>query len=359
MAHSFKIEKDVKQFKVTFQKKSDLKAIRQLEFSSRLLNSLVPDQNNVWRTGRRSNYYIMGFPPIITWRCESEYLLVGTASNDSKIDKSYIDELTIAIEGLCEHSSDEGAKYRFKITNGKDTQNYEFHSRARTICALTVLYDLEWHPRKDLEIWINPDLTDKLPPGEVPDQAREVEQYYGDPSKTADVLRNEGWAREAEVPSMYVEARQVGRQSQQHYKITQVAQPLHNQVKRTDIKPRWRNALFAAQKFTCQICLTNYASSKDQLSPDHRVPVVFETDNLNDSNFMSKLMTLCRYCNQAKREFTKRLDFDYDWDSSPWAYPDKYRMEIAIQQLNSLAETSGVTIPELLGQLNEKLGLDS
>ncbi len=344
---------------VEFQRKSDLKAIRQLEFSSRLLHALVPDDNNIWRPGIRTNYHVVGFPPNIAWRCKSDNVLVGSAKSAAFLGQQYLDELSDAIEGLCSSDSDESAKYFFKISNGNETQTYGFHSRARTICALAVLYDLKWHPRKDLEIWINPDYTDKLPPGQDPDHDRAVEQYYGDPSKTADVLRNEGWAREAAEPSMYVESRAVGRQSQQHYKITRLAQPLLNQVKRTNIKTQWRNTLFAAQKYTCQICLANYAGAKDQLSPDHRVPVVFEPDNLNDSNFNSKLMTLCRYCNQAKREFAKRVDFNYDWETSPWAYPERYRMEIVIQQIHALAETSGEGIPELIESLKHKLGLSA
>ena len=356
MAKSFSIEVINDEVKVDFQSRADLRAIRQLEFSSRLLHGLVPDESNVWRPGKRSDFHIAGFPPNIYWRCVSQNVLVGTPLNGFILDSNYLDGLSQAIEGLCAEASDEGVKYSFKISDGAKFVDYEFYSRARTICALAVLYDLGWHPRKDLEIWINPDYTDKLPPGETPDHSRPEEQYYGDPSKTADVLRNEGWAREASEPYMFVEARQVGRQSQQHYRITQREQPLGNQVKRTNIKAQWRNSLFQMQEHTCKICLANYEANPEQLSPDHRIPVVFEPDNLTDENYSYKLMTLCRYCNQAKREFTKRLGFDYDWQSSPWAFPEKFRMEIAINQLKAVCQESGYDTQEVIAELNLRLG---
>lgn len=355
MGKAFAIEKIGNEVAVTFQKRPDLKAIRQLEFSSRIIYGLVPDENNIWRPGKRSDFYISGFPAGIQWKCSSDTVLIGSSVDGFVIDDSYLEDLSEAIEGLCENNSEDGARYQFKITNGQETYLYDFHSRARTICALSVLYDLEWHPRKDLEIWINPDYTDKLQPGEAPDHERPAEQYYGDPSKTADVLRNEGWAREATNPYMYVEARQVGRQSQQHYRITQILQPLDNQVKRTNIKPLWRNNLFEQQNYTCQICLTQYRESPDQLSPDHRVPVVFEPDNLNDENYKTKLMTLCRYCNQAKREFTKRLRFDYDWEKSPWAYPEKHRMQIVLQQIRVMTEGSSKNVHTVLKEIAHNL----
>jgi 5-methylcytosine-specific restriction endonuclease McrA len=352
---SFSIEALDNEVILNFESRTDLKAIRQLEFSSRLMHGLVPDSNNIWRPGRRSDYHIVGFPPGVFWRPGSNNILIGKALETFRITEAYVAELSSTIEGICGVTADEGAKYVFSVTDGKSQTNYEFHSRARTICALAVLYDLEWHPRKDLEIWINPDYTDKLPPGELPDHGRPEEQYYGDPSKTADVLRNEGWTREATTPFMFVEARQVGRQSQQHYRITQIEQPLENQVMRTNIKAAWRNTLFESQDFTCQICLNDYRDAPDQLSPDHRIPVVFESDNLADENYLTKLMTLCRFCNQAKREFTKRLRFDYDWTTSPWSFPEKYRLQIIERQIEAILKGAGRNSDSLLQEVMSNL----
>jgi len=355
MEQSYSIEVIDNEVIVNFQSKADLKTIRQIEFTSRLLYGLVPDENNVWRPGKRSDFYIVGFPPNVFWHCTSDNVLIGKPLHGFKLDVKFTEELSAAIEGICVATDDDSANYSFKISDEISTLEYHFHSRARTICALAVLYDLEWHPRKDLEIWINPDYTDKLPPGDEPDHARPEEQYYGDPSKTADVLRNEGWAREAADPFMFVEARQVGRQSQQHYKISQRAQPVEHQVKRTNIKTQWRDDLFSSQQHTCQICLANYEATPEQLSPDHRVPVVFEADNLTDENYSTKLMTLCRYCNQAKREFTKRLSFDYDWSTSPWAFPEKYRMEIVLNQLEAICHATNRDLPEVVDELLARL----
>jgi len=355
MGMSFSVENFGNEVKINFQSQADLKAIRQLEFSSRLMYGLVPDEHNVWRPGKRTNFYIVGFPPGVYWKCLSHTVLIGKAIDGFVFDEQYLEELSLAIEALCGENPIEDAKYQFSVTDGQKVIAYDFNSRARTICALAVLYDLEWHSRKDLEIWINPDYTDKLPPGEAPDHGRPEEQYYGDPSKTADVLRNEGWAREAAEPFMFVEARQVGRQSQQHYRITQIAQPRGTQVKRTTIKAQWRTKLFDAQNYTCQICLNGYMDTPDQLSPDHRVPVVFEPDNLDDSNYMEKLMTLCRYCNQAKREFTKRLKYDYDWGTSPWAYPEKFRMEMVTHQIQAIAAVTGKNVNVVISELLEQL----
>lgn len=341
---------------VSFASSSDLKATRQLEWSSRLINCLKPDENNVWRPGKRSDFYIVGFDPSIKWTFPSNTRMVGEVSTEKLLEiPKLIESLTWAIENHTPSKADSGAPiYRFAITDGKVRHDYKFHSRARTICALAVLYDLEWHPRRDLEIWINFDLTDKLPIGAKARGDRSEEQYYGDPSKTADVLRNEGWTREAETPFMFVEARNINGQSQQHYRISQREQPLNNQVKRSIIKNTWRNLLFERDAYTCQICLSNYKDNVEYLSPDHRIPVVFEPDNLTEDNFLEKLMTLCRFCNQQKREFTKRLRFDYDWQSSPWAYPEKNRLETVRRQIKEIQLTTGLTLEEVIAKLAQE-----
>ncbi len=339
--------------RLDFKRSTDFKAIRQLEFSSRLLSALKPDKNNVWVPGKRSDFHFVGFPPSITWTFPEENTMVGTLEKGSSLKpKDFVNDLNYAIEGLCPEREESATPiYRFAISDGKTRFEYSFHSRARTICALAVLYDLDWHPRKDLEIWINPDLTDKLVPGAEVDHNKSPEQYYGDPSKTADVLRNEGWTREAADPFMFVEPRNINGQSQQHYRISQRDQPLDTQVKRSNIKPRWRNMLFERDRFTCQICMASYPGQLDYLSPDHRIPVVFEADNLTDENFLGKLVTLCRFCNQAKREFTKRVPFNYDWKTSPWSYPEKYRIQIIARQLNELKAQSGESLDSLLSEI--------
>ena len=350
----FTISKKPGSIQIKFDKKMDFNAMRQLEFCSRLMYGLVPDKNNVWREGKRTNFHIVGFPPEVAWSAIPGNVLVGTHSYSDAEATIFIEQLRSAINGLCPNSTESGGDvYRFSTTNNKITQHYEFNKRARAICALSVLYDLEWHPRKDLEIWINFDLTPKLVPGQKPNPSRIAEQFYGDPSKTADELRNEGWPREAAKPLMFVESRQVVGQTQQHYRLETIEQVLDHQKKRSNIKPFWRSELYKLNNFTCQICLSNYQENPEQLSPDHRIPVIYEADDLSDDNFLFKLMTLCRYCNQSKREFTKRLPHDYDWETSPWAYPERFRKTIIENQLRAMLKDGYSSYEEILKDINK------
>ena len=357
-ADGFKITLSPGALQVKFDKKVDFNAIRQLEFSSRLMYGLKPDKNNIWREGKRTDFHIVGFPPEVKWRAEPDNLLVGVhAFSEPELIK-YLEKLRGAINGLCPNVAESGSSlYKFATTDKEVTLTYAFNKRARSICALAVLYDLEWHPRKELEIWINFDLTPKLEPGQKPNPTKAEEQFYGDPSKTADELRNEGWPREAAEPLMFVESRAVAGQSQQHYRLETRDQILDHQKKRSNIKPAWRSELYKKHDFTCQICLTNYKESPEQLSPDHRIPVIYEADNLDDTNYSTKLMTLCRYCNQSKREFTKRLPHDYDWETSPWAYPERYRKSIIENQLRAMLKDGYTSYKEILDEVIN--GLDS
>jgi hypothetical protein len=350
--NGFAIDASPGSIKVKFERKKDFNAIRQLEFSSRLMYGLKPDKNNIWKEGKRTDFHVVGFPPSVVWSAKTENVLVGNHSLSDSALANYLKELSNAISGLCPSGGDSGDNlYRFSTTNGVKTFKYEFNKRARSICALAVLYDLEWHPRKELEIWINFDLTPKLEPGKKPNYSKTEEQFYGDPSKTADELRNEGWPREAVEPLMFVESRSVAGQTQQHYRLETKEQVLDHQKKRSDIKPLWRIELYKLHHYTCQICLSEYKENPEQLSPDHRIPVIYEADNLNDSNFKEKLMTLCRYCNQSKREFTKRLPHDYDWQKSPWAYPEKYRLSIVENQLREMLKNGYSSYEEIFKEI--------
>lgn len=337
----FSITRNGNSVTVVFSRATDFNAIRQLEFSSRLIYGFAPDENNIWRPGVRSKMHIYGFPPEVKWDFTIGNKMVGKIENPKISVDAYIKDLQKSINGLCPVvTTQSGALYEFAIIEGQKSHEYSFNKRARAICALAVLSDLQWHPRKDLEIWINLDYTDKRDLTKPIDHKRVPEQYYGDPSKIADELRNEGWPRDAAEPLMFVEYRPVLGQTQQHYRITQLEQVSDHQKKRSNIKPAWRRDLFEKDQNICQICLTDYSSSPENLAPDHRIPVIFEADNLNDSNFLEKLMTLCRFCNQAKREFTKRLDHKYDWTTSPWAYPEKFRISIVENQIRAIAKSN-------------------
>jgi hypothetical protein len=352
---------------VKFLRKNDWKAIRQLEFASRLLHSFKPDNTNTWRAGHRLDFYMKGFHPTINWEFPQELLMIGTITASNSDCAKLGEELRQAIEKLCpEKSKASGHNYSFAITDGSETFTYHFNKRARSICALAVLFDLEWHPRKDLEIWINPSTTHEYETGRPFDSSLQPVQLYGDPSKTADELRNEGWSRDntdSGGPFMIVESRSVNGQSQQHYKLTTRVQPTDQQTKRSVIKQAWRQQLFSSDGYTCQICLSDHTNSPELLAPDHRVPVIFRPDDLDDQNFLTRLMTLCRFCNQSKREFAKRVTNAYDWETSPWAYPERYRIEIVTNQLSAIASESGKSLVqvtrEYLDHISPQLGKNS
>jgi hypothetical protein len=123
-------------------------------------------------------------------------------------------------------------------------------------------------------------------------------------------------------------------------------------VARTTIKKKWKNALFELHDNTCRICHTRYENPK-LLSPDHRIPAIIEAEDLTDKNFTKKLMTLCIYCNQTKREFTKKVSSDYDWQTSPWAYPEKFELEKIAEEIQRYAKTYNLTRQEAITQIIE------
>lgn len=350
-----------RRIEVKFKRKNDFTAVRQLEFFSRLLHSLRPNENNIWVEGSRLDFYIFGFPRAVSWTSPETNLMVGNIqSGSNKEETKIVEDLKWALGKYCPTTEEFQPKiYEFSITNDREKFDYSFNTRARTVCVLGVLFDLEWHPRQNLEVWINPDLTDKIAPGKEINASKAPQQYYGDPSKTADVLRNEGWTREGSNPKMHVEPRLNHGQSQQFYKITQRAQPVATQVQRSNIRPQWRTSLFEEHRFRCQICLADFEDKPEYLSPDHRVPVIFEADSLTDDNFLEKLMTLCRFCNQSKREFAKRVPADYDWRTSPWAFPEKYRLFSAARQVKEMHLISGESIDKVLAKLTELLASDA
>ena len=232
----------------------------------------------------------------------------------------------------------------FEIGTGSTWNKYQFFSKARTIAALCVLYDLEPHPRNDLEINIPRNLGYQVWPFNSKDFS--LIRTYGDPSKTADVLRNEGWLRDGPSQALKVFQDKVRDSRQQMYQLLRVEQGLVDRKMRSIIPNKWRAELFKMHKYTCQICHNKYPA--DSLAPDHRIPVIVEADELTKENYKSKLMTLCKYCNQTKREACKRFEHDYDWKTSPWAYPEKFEIKNIKTGIRRYARTHGLTINQVL-----------
>lgn len=311
------------------------------------------DAEGIWRAKDRLDVEIGGWPKNITWQRSGERVFSGQLQDKANFDlEQYSQLLEAALAGISEgEDSPAGAKlYRFSIGNSKELKEYKFHSKSRTIAALCVLYDKKAHARNHLEINIpkalGPQIAWPFEGGE------ELQRTYGDPSKTADELRNEGWPRFGEATAMKVYRERVGGQIQQMYQILKTDQTTESQMMRTNIPRKWKDALYASQDFTCQICLIKYEA--DMLEPDHRVPVIFEADGLTEENYKEKLMTLCRFCNQQKRETTKRLSADYDWTNSPWSFPEKFDFSLAKRRIELYAKRSGKSFKDALKDLGNE-----
>lgn len=211
---------------------------------------------------------------------------------------------------------------------------------------------MEAHPRNDLEINVPHNLQPQWSWPYNQDQ-ESVIRVYGDPSKTADVLRNEGWSREGDAPGMKVFNQIVGGARQQMYQLLRQEQDITQQVMRTNIPNRWKKELYQSQDYTCRICGLKYEF--EFLAPDHRIPVIFEADELTEENYKIKLMTLCRFCNQQKREFCKRITPDYDWENSPWAYPEKFTIKKIKDEIQLFADIQRLSIDEVIGMIKEEI----
>ncbi len=338
------------QIVLNFGRKQSANTFGRMDFYSRILHSLSPDTERIWRPKQRLNVEIRGWPKSIRWQRTRELSFTGKIEKGTTLDiQAYSYTLEIALDSILEGTAAKNMAhiYTFYIDNKEDFSfvKYQFHSKARTIAALCVLYDLKPHPRNDLELNIQKKFgpQNKWPLDEDLDS---YQRTYGDPSKTADELRNEGWPRFGDNTSMKVFRQVVIGTQQQMYQIEKREQTLSSRVPRTNISKKWRDELFESQNYTCQICLNKYDPTL--LEPDHRIPVIYEADVLTEDNFKEKLMTLCRYCNQQKRETTKRLPPDYDWKSSPWAYPEKFDALRVKQGIERIAKRKNITFEEAL-----------
>ncbi|MGA2361050.1 MAG: HNH endonuclease signature motif containing protein [Candidatus Aminicenantales bacterium] len=334
---------------VKITKKACADDFARMEFHSRLLHSLAPDSNSFWRLRPRLNCHIKGWPRSIQWRRNSTTDFTGTISSGSQIAADrYGPELNEALRGIRqgEPSPYGSSKFIvFEIGDGDKYLKYKFLSKARTIAVLCVLYDLKPHGRNVLEINIPNNLRPQLAiPFKFSDST--IKRHYGDPSKTADVLRNEGWPRQGEEAGMKVFRKNVQGSQQQMYQLLKREQNLSSQVQRTNISQRWRNELYKQHNYTCQIC--HFVYPEYDLAPDHRIPVIFQADSLTEQNYKQKLMALCRFCNQQKREFCKRIPHGYDWATSPWAYPEKFELGKLANEIKTYAATNKLSISETL-----------
>lgn len=323
-------------------KKQQAKNFEHLNYCSCLIHSFKPDQNSIWRKEKRLDYEIKGWSPNVAWTREDEYKFQGILKNVSDFNlKEFGDTLETALEQFLSGV--------FEIGSKSDWEKYQFKNKGREIVGLCVLYDLEPHRRDELEIRMEfqyQPYTFRKKNSQKKDT--DIEKFYGDPSKVVDYLRNEGWTRDGDNPTLVV--KREGKQ--QKYQLTTRKQDLLLQVSRANIKQKWKDELFKLHDNTCRICHTKYEDPK-YLSPDHRIPAIIKAENLNDDNFTKKLMTLCIFCNQRKREFTKKVSPDYDWDLSPWAYPEEFQLEKIAEEIKGCAKLYKLTHQQVIDKILE------
>ncbi len=339
--------------KLTLKSNAVSNEFGRMVFYSKILHSLKPDELRIWREADRLDLEIKGWPKTIKWQRIGEKEYKGEIQVANFSLEKYATELETALERIgAGEVGENGSRLNIiEIGKGSLWKTYKFYSKARTIAALCVLYDLEPHPRNDLEINIPHNLQPQWAWPLFQEQDSVV-RVYGDPSKTADVLRNEGWSREGDSPGMKVFNQIIGGARQQMYQLMRQDQDVTQQVMRTNIPTRWKRELYQSQDYTCRICGLRYEF--EYLAPDHRIPVIFEADELTEENYKTKLMTLCRYCNQQKREFCKRITPDYDWQSSPWAYPEKFAIKKIRGEVDQFATIQRLSIDEVLTMVKEE-----
>jgi hypothetical protein len=349
----FTLEIDNSDLNLSLCKKNDANTFSRMYFYSTLLHSFKPNPQAIWMPGKRLDVEIKGWSKNIIWGRVSETKFEGVIKEqDIFIFEDFCETLKIAIENIVDGIEIEGQKYnKFAIGTHPEWKEYLFKTRSRSICALCILYDLKPHTRNELEVIISNKYHPKTKEPFVTDDET-TSRFYGDPSKIVDEMRNEGWTREGDSPTLIVKGGKQQRATQQTYKLTSIEQNLGLQVARTNISSRWKNKLFKSDNYTCKLCHTKY---KDQsyLSPDHRIPVVVQADNLTEENYKNKLMTLCTYCNQRKREYTKKLPPDYDWNSSHWAYPEKFQLQKIEEDIDRYSQANQKSFDDVIDDVKK------
>jgi hypothetical protein len=295
------------------------------------------------------------------WNRPEKNLLQIHCPND-EITEDKIQELEIAITGIQgdkEADSLASSVYQFKIKDLSTNQVYEytFTGRGRAIIAFCVLWDLQDHPRNDLEVISKEPILNEFPViiKDIPSR------HYGDPSKAADELRNQGFPRKSDLTnqedefSLHVYNNDSYGNQQTHYQLLKRDQNSSYKVGRSAIPKSIKQKLYEHSDFTCNMCKEKFAF--EYLAPDHRVPSIVQEDNLTVDNFLVVLQCLCKGCNQVKRESCKKCPYNKECNRCHWAYPEKHLISKSlVQNLKAHSEAKNLTPDELLRKLLEKVG---
>lgn len=357
---SIKINQDRKTFEVHFTASQLCSAVGRLEFCSRLLYNLRPNDEAVWHQSQkpRVNAHIIGFPKHIMWARPTELILKG--SSDQKIEDAYFKELELAIKSIKGKKLNEFnvTEFSFSIIDNSTnkTYNYTFDSRSRAIVAFCVLWDGDNHPRDHLEVWRSPSVP-FLAEFPIDSSAGDSIKTYGDPSKTIDELRNQGFPRNTDQSprGMSLDITRANKYNtiQEHYKLVKREQSQADRVGRSQIPNKYKTLLYKDSKYQCNNCGETFPA--EYLAPDHRVPSIVQSDNLSAENFKTVLQTLCVRCNQVKRESCKKCPYGHNCSLCAWAYPEKFGVsKNNLKLLEKLAKDKSITVNELIQSAFEK-----
>ncbi|USK86154.1 HNH endonuclease [Peribacillus asahii] len=246
--------------------------------------------------------------PIIKRIVEISNYLQEYYSNFKQIDEASVEFAQI----FNNHDSLESIADAFNLFYARimdiavNSQNLVIHyqgssyifTEKRAIHAFSILKDLEWHSRTEIE-GIQEDGT----------------RTYGDPSRTVTVLEECGF----EIERGYTTE---NGQRMQQYKLNSLNQDVANIKRRTTITKKMRLQVFERDNFRCAICQNTFEEAF--LEPDHKTPIQIQGDeiDLSDSNWMDKLQTMCKICNGRKREVCKKC-VTLDCDNCPWCHPEE------------------------------------
>jgi hypothetical protein len=301
----------------------------------------------------RIDAHIIGFPKEVFWERVDALRLIGKSTQP--ITQEYLGELSRAINNINGLRRNEFSVTEFSFSiydnSAVKTYDYVFHGRSRAIVAFCVLWDGAIHARDHLEVWRDSEIPflAEWPP--ITGGPREPIKTYGDPSKTIDELRNQGFPRETDQSprGVFLDITRAARYNtlQEHYKLVNRTQSLVDQVGRSQIPDKYKKQLYEASGYICNNCGQKY--SFEYLAPDHRVPSIIQNDNLNPSNFKEVLQTLCVRCNQVKREACKKCPYSHQCNLCAWAHPEKLGVSMAsFNALKSTADNLGISINELI-----------
>ena len=266
----------------------------------------------------------------------------------------YLEELSKAILGIEGNKVSEFTKtaYEFSILDNTESKLYEysFTGRSREVVAFAVLWDGTSHSRDHLEVTRSTSVKYLAEFSEGSPNSNPV-KTYGDPSKTIDELRNQGFPRATDESQSgtYIEITRSSNHGtlQEHYKLLVKSQSLSDQVGRSNIPDRYKIALYTASNFECNNC--GEVFSKEYLAPDHRVPSIVQSDNLTADNYKTVLQTLCVRCNQVKREACKKCPYGRKCELCAWAHPETRGISKAnLKVLREAADSQKVSVNDLI-----------